>query len=72
MLDLIAHNLAPIMFITVMAMLLIGYPVAFTLAAGGMYFFLSASNCQPYLARDPAVLAAGSGQHEPCLRHHAQ
>ncbi|MCZ4291877.1 TRAP transporter large permease [Hoeflea alexandrii] len=40
MLDLIAHNLAPIMFITVMAMLLIGYPVAFTLAAGGMYFFV--------------------------------
>ena len=39
MLDLIAHNLAPIMFITVMAMLLLGYPVAFTLAAGGMYFF---------------------------------
>jgi TRAP-type mannitol/chloroaromatic compound transport system permease large subunit len=40
MLDLIAHNLAPIMFVTVMAMLLIGYPVAFTLAAGGMYFFV--------------------------------
>ena len=34
MLELIAHNLAPIMFITVMAMLLIGYPVALTLAAG--------------------------------------
>jgi len=41
MLDFIAHNLAPIMFITVMAMLLIGYPVAFTLAAGGMYFFVA-------------------------------
>ena len=40
MLDLIAHNLAPIMFVTVMAMLLIGYPVAFTLAAGGIYFFI--------------------------------
>ncbi len=39
MLDLIAHNIAPIMFITVMAMLLIGYPVAFTLAAGGLIFF---------------------------------
>lgn len=39
MIDLIAHNLAPIMFITVMAMLLIGYPVAFTLAAGGLLFF---------------------------------
>ncbi len=40
MLDIIAENLAPIMFITVMAMLLIGYPVAFTLAAGGLAFFV--------------------------------
>lgn len=40
MIDLIAHNLAPIMFICVMAMLLIGYPVAFTLAAGGLLFFI--------------------------------
>jgi TRAP-type mannitol/chloroaromatic compound transport system permease large subunit len=40
MLELIAHNLAPIMFITVMAMLLIGYPVALTLAAGGLFFFV--------------------------------
>ncbi len=39
MLDLIAHELAPIMFVCVMAMLLIGYPVAFTLAAGGLAFF---------------------------------
>jgi len=35
MLDLIAHNIAPIMFISVMAMLLLGYPVAFSLAAAG-------------------------------------
>ena len=40
MIELIAHNLAPIMFTTVMAMLLIGYPVAFTLAAGGLFFFV--------------------------------
>lgn len=40
MLDVIAENLAPIMFVTVMAMLLIGYPVAFTLAAGGLAFFV--------------------------------
>ena len=39
MLDLIAHNIAPIMFISVMAMLLLGYPVAFSLAAGGLIFF---------------------------------
>ncbi|MET3601193.1 TRAP transporter large permease [Martelella mangrovi] len=40
MTDLIAHNLAPIMFVTVMALLLLGYPVAFTLAAGGLAFFV--------------------------------
>jgi len=40
MIDIIAHNLAPIMFVSVMAMLLIGYPVAFTLAAGGLLFFV--------------------------------
>ena len=38
--DIIAHNLAPIMFVSVMAMLLIGYPVALTLAAGGIFFFI--------------------------------
>ncbi len=40
MIDIIAHQLAPIMFISVMALLLIGYPVAFTLAAGGLLFFV--------------------------------
>jgi TRAP-type mannitol/chloroaromatic compound transport system permease large subunit len=40
MIDFIAHNLAPIMFVIVMSMLLIGYPVAFTLAAGGIFFFV--------------------------------
>ncbi|MFZ1679827.1 MAG: TRAP transporter large permease subunit, partial [Rhizobiaceae bacterium] len=39
MIEFVAHELAAIMFITVMAMLLIGYPVAFTLAAGGLAFF---------------------------------
>ncbi|MGF0539215.1 TRAP transporter large permease [Agrobacterium sp. ES01] len=39
MIDFIAHNLAPIMFSSVMLMLLLGYPVAFTLAAGGLIYF---------------------------------
>ncbi|MEN2976586.1 TRAP transporter large permease subunit (plasmid) [Tistrella bauzanensis] len=39
MLALIAENIAPIMFVTVMGLLLLGYPVAFTLAAGGLLFF---------------------------------
>ncbi len=40
MIELIAHNLAPIMFISVMGMLLLGYPVALTLAAGGLFYFV--------------------------------
>ena len=40
MMDTIAHNLAPIMFVSVMAMLVLGYPVAFTLASGGLIFFV--------------------------------
>ena len=40
MTEFVAENLAPIMFVSVMAMLLIGYPVAFTLAAGGLLFFV--------------------------------
>ncbi len=39
MIEFIAHYLAPIMFTIVMGMLLIGYPIAFTLATGGLVFF---------------------------------
>jgi TRAP-type mannitol/chloroaromatic compound transport system permease large subunit len=39
MIEFVAHYLGPIMFVAVMAMLLLGYPVAFTLAAGGLIFF---------------------------------
>ncbi|MEQ1404517.1 TRAP transporter large permease subunit [Neorhizobium sp. Rsf11] len=40
MIDFIAHNLPLVMFTSVMAMLLLGYPVAFTLAAGGLAYFV--------------------------------
>jgi TRAP-type mannitol/chloroaromatic compound transport system permease large subunit len=40
MINFIAANIAPIMFTSVMLMLLLGYPVAFTLAAGGLIFFV--------------------------------
>ena len=40
MIELVAHNLAPIMFVSVMGMLLLGYPVALTLAAGGLFYFV--------------------------------
>lgn len=40
MIDFIAHNLPLVMFSSVMLMLLLGYPVAFTLAAGGLIYFV--------------------------------
>ena len=39
MIDFIAHNIAPIMFVTLVLVMLIGYPVAFSLAAVGLGFF---------------------------------
>jgi TRAP-type mannitol/chloroaromatic compound transport system permease large subunit len=39
MMEILAHNLAPIMFISLIGFLLIGYPVAFSLAANGIIFF---------------------------------
>jgi tripartite ATP-independent transporter DctM subunit len=40
MIDLIAHNVAPLMFGALILFLLIGYPVAFALAAIGIFFGL--------------------------------
>ncbi|MYZ50493.1 TRAP transporter large permease, partial [Propylenella binzhouense] len=39
MIEFIAHNLAPIMFAALVIILLLGYPVAFALAANGLLFF---------------------------------
>ncbi|WP_315919033.1 TRAP transporter large permease subunit [Mesorhizobium sp. SP-1A] len=39
MIELIAQNMAPIMFASLIVFLLIGYPVAFSLAANGLLFF---------------------------------
>ncbi|NDW07009.1 TRAP transporter large permease [Jiella pacifica] len=40
MIEFIAHNLAPIMFATLVVVLLLGYPVAFSLSAIGLAFFV--------------------------------
>jgi tripartite ATP-independent transporter DctM subunit len=40
MIDLVAHNMAPLMFGALILFLLIGYPVAFALAAIGIFFGL--------------------------------
>jgi len=48
MLELIAQSLAPIMFAALVVFLLLGYPVAFSLAAVGMMFFVLAVFLAPY------------------------
>ncbi len=39
MIEFIAQNMAPIMFVSLIVFLLLGYPVAFALAANGLLFF---------------------------------
>ncbi|MGO4839286.1 C4-dicarboxylate ABC transporter, partial [Rhizobiaceae sp. 2RAB30] len=39
MIEFIAQNMAPIMFFSLIIFLLLGYPVAFSLAANGLLFF---------------------------------
>ena len=40
MIGVIAQNMAPIMFASLVLFLLLGYPVAFSLAANGLFFFV--------------------------------
>jgi len=47
MAQLIAQNLAPIMFAALVIFLLLGYPVAFALAANGLLFFVVAVELAP-------------------------
>jgi TRAP-type mannitol/chloroaromatic compound transport system permease large subunit len=48
MIEFIAHNLAPIMFVSLVVFLLLGYPVAFALAANGLLFFVIGVELAPY------------------------
>jgi len=56
MAELIAQNLAPIMFAALVVFLLLGYPVAFSLAANGLLFFFLAVELAP-LAPDTITLS---------------
>src|SRR6476646_10461232 len=40
MAEFVAHNMAPIMFASLVVFLLLGYPVAFSLSAVGLVFFI--------------------------------
>jgi TRAP-type mannitol/chloroaromatic compound transport system permease large subunit len=48
MIELIAHNMAPIIFISLVVFLLFGYPVSFALAANGLIFFVIGVWLAPY------------------------
>ncbi|MDW6024977.1 TRAP transporter large permease subunit [Mesorhizobium sp. BAC0120] len=48
MIEFIAQNMAPIMFASLVVFLLIGYPVAFSLAANGLLFFFIGVELAPY------------------------
>lgn len=48
MIEFIAQNMAPIMFASLVVFLLIGYPVAFSLAANGLMFFFIGVLLSPY------------------------
>ncbi|HEY6633772.1 MAG TPA: TRAP transporter large permease subunit, partial [Rhizobiaceae bacterium] len=48
MIDFIAQNLAPIMFASLIIFMLIGYPVAFALAANGLLFFFIGVELTPF------------------------
>ncbi|MCO5070710.1 MAG: TRAP transporter large permease subunit [Rhizobiaceae bacterium] len=48
MIEFIAVNMAPIMFLSLIVFLLIGYPVAFALAANGLLFFVIGVELAPF------------------------
>jgi TRAP-type mannitol/chloroaromatic compound transport system permease large subunit len=48
MADFIAHNMAPIMFASLVVFLLLGYPVAFSLAACGLVYFVVGVEVAPF------------------------
>ncbi|NHB77328.1 TRAP transporter large permease [Rhodobacter calidifons] len=48
MIEILAHNMAPIIFASLVVFLLLGYPVAFSLAANGLIFFVIGVWLAPY------------------------
>jgi TRAP-type mannitol/chloroaromatic compound transport system permease large subunit len=56
MAEFIAHNMAPIMFASLVVFLLLGYPVAFSLAAVGLVYFTIGVELAP-LSRGEITLA---------------
>ena len=51
MAEFIAHNMAPIVFASLVVFLLLGYPVAFSLAACGLMYFVVGVELAPLSTR---------------------
>lgn len=58
MIVLIAHNLAPLMFVSMVLLLLIGYPIAFSLAATGIVYFIAGIALAPYAPTEISLTMA--------------
>ncbi len=72
MVELIAHNLAPIMFLSLIGFLLLGYPVAFSLAANGLFFFIVGVELAPYsnsITLDWPLLGTSAGRILDVMRN---
>ena len=83
MLAFVIHNMAPIMFASLVVFLLLGYPVAFALAANGLFFgligielglftpdFLQALPERVYGIMSNDVLLAGAQEPLPATPSH--
>jgi TRAP-type mannitol/chloroaromatic compound transport system permease large subunit len=66
MMEFIAQNMAPIMFVSLIIFLLLGYPVAFSLAANGLLFFIIGVELAPCPAA-PSTYPGRCSTHCPTV-----
>ncbi len=71
MMELIATNMAPIMFASLVVFLLLGYPVAFSLAANGLFFFIIGVELAPLFEQHHHAGLEPARHHAvaPCRGH---
>ncbi len=70
MMEFIATNMAPIMFVSLIVFLLIGYPVAFSLAANGLVFFVIGVELAPLSSGNITLDLATALRHARTLLGH--
>ena len=66
MTELIINNIAPIMFVSLIALLLLGYPVSFSLAACGIgYGLIGAQHVETFKKHDDMQFVGVCDAYEP-------